>query len=78
MLIRAIDVTTGPLNNAFGTVVVGANVNNVDTVIIAGKIKKSRGQLIGVDQSALVDRVRESRDYLAQKSGVWAPASIVQ
>jgi cytosine/adenosine deaminase-related metal-dependent hydrolase len=78
VLIRATDVTTGPLNNAFGTVVVGANVNNVDTVIIGGKIKKCRGQLIGVDQSALVDRVRESRDYLAQKSGAWAPASIVQ
>ena len=46
VLIRATDVTTGPLNNAFGTVAVGANVNNVDTVMIAGKVKKWRGQLM--------------------------------
>jgi 5-methylthioadenosine/S-adenosylhomocysteine deaminase len=78
VLIRATDVTTGPVNNAVGTVVVGANVNNVDTVMIAGKIKKWRGQLIGVDQHALVDRVRASRDYLARKTGVWTPASMVQ
>jgi cytosine/adenosine deaminase-related metal-dependent hydrolase len=76
--IRADDLTTGPLNNAFGTVVVGANVNNVDTVMVAGKIKKWGGQLVGVDQSSVIDRVRESRDYLAERTGLWTPDSIIQ
>ncbi len=76
--IRADDLTTCPLNNAFGTVVVGANVNNVDTVMVAGKIKKWGGQLVGVDQSSVIDRVRESRDYLAERTGLWTPDSIIQ
>jgi len=38
VLIRADDINTLPLGNAFDTVVQQANTENVDTVLIAGKV----------------------------------------
>ena len=54
VLIRANDIATGPLNNAIGTVVIGAGADNVDTVIIAGQIRKTRGKLVGVNEAAVM------------------------
>jgi cytosine/adenosine deaminase-related metal-dependent hydrolase len=69
VLIGAEDINTMPLNNAVGTVVSGADSKNVDTVIVAGEVKKWRGQLLGHDLAALRKAVHDSRDYVVAASG---------
>src|SRR5258708_13154462 len=49
LLLAADRLNIWPLNNAPGVVVNQMNPGNVDTVFIAGKIKKWRGNLVGVD-----------------------------
>jgi hypothetical protein len=43
---------------------------NVDTVIVAGQIKKWRGELVDVDVERLKRELEESRDYLFEAAGV--------
>ena len=69
IMLRTDQINVMPVNNAFGAIVLGMDTSNVDTVLIAGKIMKRQGRLVGVD----VDRVRreaeQSRDYLLGKTG---------
>ncbi|GIF42299.1 amidohydrolase family protein [Actinoplanes xinjiangensis] len=64
LVIRAQDVNTMPLNDAVGTVVLGADPRNIDTVFIAGRIRKWAGQLLDVDLTALRDEVAASREHI--------------
>ena len=64
VMIRADEMNVYPLNNAVGTVVQGADVRNVDTVIIGGAIRKRRGALVGVNMPRFRQLVDESRSYL--------------
>lgn len=59
-----------PVNNVTGTVVTLMERMNVDTVIIAGKIKKYRGKLLEVNTADLNSKIIKSRDYLFEKSGL--------
>ena len=77
VLIRGNDITNGPLNNAIGTIVIGATPDSVDTVIIAGKVRKSKGKLVGVDEAAVMRALRASRDYLGAASGLWKQQDII-
>ena len=76
-LIRYGDLGLGPLNNARGSVVIGASPANVDTVLIRGEIRKRDGKLVGVDQVAVMRRLVASRDFLASAAAVWRPADVV-
>jgi cytosine/adenosine deaminase-related metal-dependent hydrolase len=67
--IRAEDINNLPLNNAIGTIVQGSDTKNVDTVFVGGRVRKWRGDLIGVDMSRLRRLAYESRDYLAAQAG---------
>jgi cytosine/adenosine deaminase-related metal-dependent hydrolase len=67
--IRADDINVLPLNNAVGTVVLGADSRNVDTVFVAGKPRKWRGSLTEHDLAAVRRLVTDSRDYLVEASG---------
>jgi 5-methylthioadenosine/S-adenosylhomocysteine deaminase len=78
VLIRANDISTGPLNNAYGTVVTGATSGNVDTVIIGGKVKKSRGKLVGNNPSSILRDAKKSRDFLAKAAKLWVPEDILR
>ena len=42
---------------------------NVDTVIVAGTIKKRGGKLVGVDLARIRRLAEQSRDYLVSKTG---------
>ncbi len=64
-----------PLNNAYGAIVTGMDTSNVDTVMVAGKILKSRGRLANVNMAALQKRITASRDYIIEKAG-W-PKSVI-
>jgi cytosine/adenosine deaminase-related metal-dependent hydrolase len=69
VLLGAQDVNTMPLNNAIGTVVLGADTRNVDTVLVGGDVRKWRGQLLGHDLRAVRRLVSESRDRVVAASG---------
>lgn len=53
-----------PKHNAVCTVVQGADVGFVDTVFVAGRLMKWRGQLVGVDFAGLRRELEASRDRL--------------
>lgn len=67
--LRAEDLATMPLNNAVGTIVQGVDSAAVDTVIVAGSIRKWAGSSMYQSTHALRERIRASRDYLAARSG---------
>jgi 5-methylthioadenosine/S-adenosylhomocysteine deaminase len=56
-----------PINNAVGAVVTSMTSHNVDTVMIAGKIMKRNGVLLGVDMNrvAKLGREAQARNYKA-------------
>jgi hypothetical protein len=58
-----------PLNNAYGAVVLGMDTSNVDTVFVAGQLKKRGGRLLGVDVSNVRRDAERSRDYLLEQTG---------
>jgi cytosine/adenosine deaminase-related metal-dependent hydrolase len=58
-----------PLNNAPMAVVNLMNPSHVDTVFIAGKVKKWRGQLVGIDAARVRHLVTDSRDAVLRRAG---------
>jgi 5-methylthioadenosine/S-adenosylhomocysteine deaminase len=58
-------VNTAPLFDPVATVVICADVSNVDTVIVDGRIVKRDGKLLA-DWEAAQRRVEASRDYLIE------------
>jgi 5-methylthioadenosine/S-adenosylhomocysteine deaminase len=62
VMLRADRLNVWPLNNAPGMVVNLMNPSNVENVLIAGKVRKWRGNLVGVDVARVVRLAREARD----------------
>lgn len=69
ILINANDINLYPSGNAFGTVVHATERSNIDTVMIAGRIVKQNGQVLGVDSERLRAAIDESRAHLFAASG---------
>ena len=69
VLLRADRLDCWPLNNAPGTVVNLMNPSHVDTVFIAGKVRKWRGNLVGVDLARVMRMAQEARDALMRRAG---------
>ena len=69
VLLTADRLNVWPLNNAPGAVVNVMNPSNVDTVFIGGKVRKWRGQLVGVDVPRVLRLVQEARDAVVRRSG---------
>ncbi len=70
ILLDARAINVAPLNHVPGAVVTLMERSNVDSVIVAGKIRKWRGQLLDVDLAALRRDLERSRDYLFDAAGV--------
>jgi 5-methylthioadenosine/S-adenosylhomocysteine deaminase len=68
VMLRADRLSLWPLNNAPGAVVNLMNPGNVDTVFIAGKVRKWRGNLVGVDASRLMRMADEARDAVMRRA----------
>ena len=64
ILLRTDRLNVMPMNNAVGAVVTSMGPQNVDTVLIAGKVMKRNGQLVGVDFERLNRIGNEARDRL--------------
>jgi 5-methylthioadenosine/S-adenosylhomocysteine deaminase len=69
VLLRGDALDVWPHNNAFGTVVNLMNPSHVDSVFIAGKPKKWRGALVGVDMARVRRLVEQSRDAVLRRGG---------
>jgi 5-methylthioadenosine/S-adenosylhomocysteine deaminase len=69
VMLRADRLNLWPLNNAPGTVVNLMNPGNVDTVFIAGQVRKWRGSLVGVDAPRLMRMAEEARDAVMRRAG---------
>ena len=54
------------MNNPVSAVVEFSHIGNVETVIIAGEVKKRNGKLVGVDFPAFRKRVDATRDALVR------------
>jgi len=64
----ALNVT--PLNQVPGAVVSLMDRTNVETVIVAGKVRKWKGQLLDVDLPRLRQQLEASRDFIFAKAGI--------
>jgi len=78
ILLRADDPTVFPANNPAGTIVAAGHPGLVDTVLVAGRVVKRDGALVGVDLPALRTRLMESRNRIAVAAGIpldgtWRP-----
>jgi 5-methylthioadenosine/S-adenosylhomocysteine deaminase len=67
VLLRTDRLNVMPFNNAAGAVVTSMGPQNVDTVLIAGKVMKRDGKLLGVDMAriAKLGKDAQERNYKA-------------
>lgn len=67
LIVRADDVNNMPLNDAVGTLVLGADARNIEAVLVAGNPRKWAGALVGEDIDALREEVIRSRDDINRR-----------
>src|SRR5256885_9384797 len=70
IVLDATALNVAPLNNVPGAVVSLMDRTNVETVIVAGKVRKWKGQLLGVDLANLRSQLEDSRDRIFAAAGV--------
>ena len=58
------------LNNVPGAVVSLMERSNVETVIVAGKVRKWKGRLLDVDLHSLRRQLEASRDFVFEAAGI--------
>ena len=74
ILLRTDRLNVTPLNDPATAVVAGMDTGNVDTVLIAGRVMKRKGELLHVDWPAVRRMAAESRDHVIAKSGFKPPS----
>lgn len=70
VILDATAINVAPLNHVPGAVVTLMERNNVETVLVAGEIKKWQGNLVKVDIDHLRQKLEASRDYLFKAAGI--------
>jgi cytosine/adenosine deaminase-related metal-dependent hydrolase len=70
IILDATTINVAPLNQVPGAVVSLMDRTNVETVIVAGNIRKWQGQLLDVDVDKLRRDLENSRDYVFSKAGI--------
>jgi 5-methylthioadenosine/S-adenosylhomocysteine deaminase len=68
IMLRTDAINVAPLNNAPGAIVTLMDTSNVDTVLIAGKVMKRGGKLVGVDLNKIRRTVEASRDAVLARA----------
>jgi hypothetical protein len=63
ILLDATHLNVAPINHVPGAVVTMMERSNVETVIVAGKVRKWKGRLLDVDVRRLRRQLEDSRDY---------------
>jgi cytosine/adenosine deaminase-related metal-dependent hydrolase len=70
ILLDAEAINVAPLNVVPGAVVSLMERSNVETVIVAGKVRKWKGRLVDVNLGKLRRELENSRDYLFEAAGI--------
>ena len=70
IILDATRINVAPLNQVPGAVVSLMDRTNVETVIVAGKVRKWKGQLLDVDLPHLRRQLEASRDYVFTAAGI--------
>jgi len=70
ILLDATALNVAPLNSVPGAVVSLMDRTNVETVIVAGKVRKWKGTLVGVDLNHLRRQLETSRDHIFAAAGI--------
>jgi cytosine/adenosine deaminase-related metal-dependent hydrolase len=68
ILLRKEHINVLPVDDPVAAITLGMDSSNVDTVFVAGAVKKRNGQLAGVDLKRIGELANRSRDYLAAKA----------
>jgi len=70
IILDATHLNVFPVNHVPGAVVQMMDRSNVETVIVAGKVRKWKGALLNVDLNSLRNQLATTRDFLYQAAGV--------
>jgi cytosine/adenosine deaminase-related metal-dependent hydrolase len=70
IILDATHLNVAPLNNVPGAVVSLMERSNVETVIVAGKVRKWKGKLLDVDLPRLRRQLEDSRDFIFARAGI--------
>jgi 5-methylthioadenosine/S-adenosylhomocysteine deaminase len=70
IILDATAINVAPLNNVPGAVVSLMDRTNVETVIVAGKVRKWKGKLLDVDLNHLRRQLENSRDDIFAAAGI--------
>jgi 5-methylthioadenosine/S-adenosylhomocysteine deaminase len=70
IILDATALNVAPLNQVPGAVVSLMDRTNVETVIVAGKVRKWQGRLLDVDLRHLRRQLEASRDYIFATAGI--------
>jgi len=70
IILDATRINVAPLNQVPGAVVSLMDRTNVETVIVAGKVRKWKGRLLDVDLHALRRQLEASRDFIFNAAGI--------
>jgi 5-methylthioadenosine/S-adenosylhomocysteine deaminase len=70
IILDATRINVAPLNQVPGAVVSLMDRTNVETVIVAGKVRKWKGRLLDADLDRLRHQLEASRDYLFSAAGI--------
>jgi 5-methylthioadenosine/S-adenosylhomocysteine deaminase len=69
IMVRTNGVAVFPITNAIGAIVQAVERSDVDTVMVAGEVRKRAGKLLDVDLAKLKADMNASREYLLGASG---------
>src|SRR5262245_21334083 len=70
IILDATSINVAPLNHVPGAVVSLMDRTNVETVIVAGKVRKWKGQLLDVNLDNLRGQLEASRDAIFKAAGI--------
>jgi 5-methylthioadenosine/S-adenosylhomocysteine deaminase len=70
IILDATAINVAPLNQVPGAVVSLMDRTNVETVIVAGNVRKWKGRLLDVDLDRLRSQLEDSRDYIFNKANI--------
>ncbi len=70
IILDATALNVAPLNHVPGAVVSLMDRGNVETVIVAGKVRKWKGRLLDADINRLRSELEASRDYVFAAAGI--------
>jgi cytosine/adenosine deaminase-related metal-dependent hydrolase len=68
LILKPDSIDIWPLNNAYGAVVNLMGPAHVESVFIAGRVKKWRGELVGVDLPHVLRLMQEARDGVLRRA----------